>query len=322
MLAIPGDLKFEDFQIGHLIDARGRYLLQLNPTFPLAINAFNFPAKNDYPLNWHERLEIFVAVEGEGQFRMGDKLVPFHPEDVLIVENMKLHGLAEFRGQYRRAISISFLSELAYSLGSPMCDFTFLGPFFSHPDSWPRVVGATDPDAACLHSAVNRLLEHHSHARQGALDQAGCHVYLLELLYRLSRHFRLALPEHAEYIRQQERTRRLAKLFEYIQANYADHISVEKGAEITAMSVSRFMTFFKQAAGMTFVSFLTHVRLTAAASILRESALSVGEIAAATGFPDQSYFGRVFRKRFGATPREFRAGCAHDSSLAVGLSDS
>lgn len=116
---------------------------------------------------------------------------------MLIVENMKLHGLAEFRGQYRRAISISFLSELAYSLGSPMCAFTFLGPFFSHLDSWPRVVRASHRDAACVHSAVNHLLEHHSHARQGALDQAGCHVYLLELLYRLSRHFRLAVTTAA-----------------------------------------------------------------------------------------------------------------------------
>src|ERR1035437_4410677 len=68
--------------------------------------------------------------------------------------------------------------------------------------TWTRgrgwsAVRASHRDAACVHSAVNHLLEHHSHARQGALDQAGCHVYLLELLYRLSRHFRLAVTTPA-----------------------------------------------------------------------------------------------------------------------------
>jgi AraC-like DNA-binding protein/mannose-6-phosphate isomerase-like protein (cupin superfamily) len=322
MLSVPRDLVFEKFQIDHFVDARGRYLLELNPTFPLSVKAFSFPAQDGYPLNWHERLEIFVAVEGEVEFRMGDKLVALHPGDLLVVENMKLHGVAGFRGKNRKAISISFLPELAYRLGSPICDFTFLVPFYSHPDPRPRVVRKSDSDAPRVHSAVSRLVECYFRAGENASDQAGCHVYLLEMLYWLSRHFRVAEPEHAEYIRQQQRTRRLAKLFEYIQANYADHISVEKGAEITAMSLSRFMRFFKEAAGMTFVSYLTHVRVTAAAQLLRNPDLSIGEVAAAAGFPDQSYFGRVFRERAGTTPKEFRARLVRNRSSAAELSES
>ena len=141
----------------------------------------------------------------------------------------------------------------------------------------------------------------------GARDETGCHVHLLETLYWLSRSFSTAEIEHEEYLRRQQRRRRLAKLFEHIQAHYAEPISVEQGAEMTAMSVSRFMRFFKETAGMTFISYVTHVRVTVAADLLRHTELSVGEIASAIGFPDQSYFGRVFRKQFGLPPTEFRA---------------
>ena len=64
MLSPPKGLAFEAFSIEHLVDAKGRYLLALNPTFPLSIKPFFFPAQTGYPLNWHERLEIFAVVEG------------------------------------------------------------------------------------------------------------------------------------------------------------------------------------------------------------------------------------------------------------------
>jgi AraC-like DNA-binding protein len=305
MISIPPAVRFEAFLIDHLVDAKGRYGLELNPTFPLSISAFDFPIVEGYSLNWHERLELFVAIEGEGQFRMGDKLVPFSSGDVLVVENMKLHGLAEFRGPARTAMSISFLPELAYNPGSPICDLTLLIPFYAHPTLPPRKLRSTDSMARYVHSAMSRLFDFYF-SGSGIRDQAGCHVHLLEMLYWLSRSFPIAEIEHEEYLRRQRRKRRLATLFEYIQTHYAEPISVEQSAEMTAMSLSRFMRFFKETAGMTFVSYLTHVRLTAASDLLRNTDMTVGEVATAAGFPDQSYFGRVFRKHFGITPTQFR----------------
>jgi transcriptional regulator GlxA family with amidase domain len=112
--------------------------------------------------------------------------------------------------------------------------------------------------------------------------------------------------DHAEYAKQQQRVRRLARLLEYIQANYAENVTVEEGAKMAAMSASRFMRYFKKSTGMTFVSYLTHVRVNMAAGLLRSTEQSVIGIAAATGFSDQSYFGRVFRKQFGVSPLRFR----------------
>jgi AraC-like DNA-binding protein/mannose-6-phosphate isomerase-like protein (cupin superfamily) len=308
MLSISKTIRFENFAIDHLVDTKGRYLLKLDPTFPLSVRPISFQCDPGQPrFNWHERLEIFVAVHGEGEFHMGNKNVRFRKGDILIIDNMKLHGLREIYSLRCRAISISFLPELVYSPGALPYAFALLVPFYSH-STGVLIVRNTDRAAGPMQRVISQLLSNYFDENR---DQPGCYVSFLELLYLLSRHFSNAVTDYAEYLNRQYRLRRLAKLLDYIQANHAEQIPVKKGAEMAAMSVSRFMRFFKVSTGMTFVSYLTHVRLNIAAEMLRNPEHSVCQIAAAAGFSDQSYFGRVFHKQFGMPPSTFRARSAH-----------
>jgi two-component system response regulator YesN len=63
---------------------------------------------------------------------------------------------------------------------------------------------------------------------------------------------------------------------------------------------------FKKVAGMTFIDYLTHTRISQAARLLLGSQSSVAEIATQVGFSDQSYLTRQFRKSFGCSPRDYR----------------
>ena len=74
------------------------------------------------------------------------------------------------------------------------------------------------------------------------------------------------------------------------------------------MSKAQFTRRFRQVAGMNFVAYLTHVRVAEAARLLKQSDLTIAEIAARVGFADQSYLGRCFKKAFGVPPYEFRCG--------------
>jgi AraC-like DNA-binding protein/mannose-6-phosphate isomerase-like protein (cupin superfamily) len=303
MLSISKAVRFKQFSIDHLVDKKGRYLLELEPAFPLSVEPYSFRCEPErLRLNWHERLEIFVAVEGEGEFLMGNEAVRFRQGDILIVDNMKHHGLGKIYGKQCRAISISFLPELVYSPGAPLHAFALLVPFYSH-SKGILIVHNADRAVAAMHRTVAQLVNARFDQDH---DQPGCYVFLLELLYLLSRHFSNAVTDYSEYQNHQYRVRRLAKLLQYILENHAEHIPVEKGAEMAAMSVSRFMRFFKATTGMTFVSYLTHVRVNHAAELLRNPEHNVGSVAAATGFSDQSYFGRVFRQQFGISPTKFR----------------
>jgi AraC-like DNA-binding protein len=58
--------------------------------------------------------------------------------------------------------------------------------------------------------------------------------------------------------------------------------------------------------GTTFVQLVTDKRLRTAVTLLRNTDLPVLEVAHRSGFADVSTFHRVFRRRFGITPRTYR----------------
>ena len=216
------------------------------------------PVDNGYPMNWHERLEIFVPLSGEGQFRMGDRIIDFAADDVLVVDNLKLHGLREFRGVGARGMTITFNSEFVYHIASPLCDYTYLIPFHCQSQDVSPVVGRDEPLARPIHEALARLVACYFDPAADAYTRVGCKAYLLELLFHLTKHFAGAAVAHSEYVRQQERARRLGHLFEHLQAHYAEPMTIAQAARMVGMSGSRFMKFFKQATGTTFVNYVTH----------------------------------------------------------------
>ena len=308
LLDLIDTLRFEPFAVDDLVDRQGRYRLDLDPQFPFAIKLYQFtPVGDAYPMNWHERLEIFVPLSGEGQFRMGDRIIDFAADDVLVVDNLKLHGLREFRGEGGRAMTITFNPEFVYNIASPLCDYTYLIPFHCQSEHVTPVVRREEPQAAPIHDALTRLVACYFDPAQDAYTRVGCKAYLLELLFHLTRHFAGAEVAHSEYVRQQERSRRLGRLFEHLQQHYAEPLTIAQAARMVGMSPSRFMKFFKQATGTTFVSYVTQVRLAHACELLRETDLAVGDIAARVGVNDHAYFDRKFKQYFSTSPRRLRS---------------
>ena len=53
--------------------------------------------------------------------------------------------------------------------------------------------------------------------------------------------------------------------------------------------------------------FLIRLRLSKAADLMKGTSGSIGDIAAQCGYPNQLHFSRAFRKRYGLSPREWRA---------------
>jgi AraC-like DNA-binding protein len=86
--------------------------------------------------------------------------------------------------------------------------------------------------------------------------------------------------------------------FRVVEANYAEPITLKEAAYLAKMSVPQFVRIFKRIAGMSFVSYLLHVRLSRAVRLLKETCLTIAQIACEVGFADQSYFDRRFKGGF------------------------
>lgn len=308
LLNVCRSLRFEPHDIAAQLDARGRYDVPLDEEFPLLIKLFRYTSRrHTRGATWHERLELFLPLDGPARFRMGDQDVEVQRGDLLVVDNLKLHHVVDFPGFDTRVIVISFLPEFVYSLGSPSHDYAFLLPFYSKVERRPHVVRVSDEVAPAVHTALAHLLECYFAGAKKPFHQAGCKAYLLEVLFHLARQFRASQVLKWEFMRQQERSLRLKKLFDHISAHPDEKLSVAAAARLAQLSTPQFLKLFKQVAGMTLVAYLNHVRLSNAVQLLRETDRSIADIASEVGFSDQSYFDKRFKRAFGQTPKEFRA---------------
>ena len=98
----------------------------------------------------------------------------------------------------------------------------------------------------------------------------------------------------------------LGRVMDYLSRHYSEVIRLSEVAEMVNMSESSFCRFFKQHTSTSFIDFLTDIRLGAASRALIDSSLSIAEIGYDCGFNNLSNFNRIFKKKKGVTPSEFR----------------
>ncbi len=100
----------------------------------------------------------------------------------------------------------------------------------------------------------------------------------------------------------------VARAIRFLEAKFDEPVSPSSLAEIAKLPAARFARLIKRVYGLTPSQLITKTRLAAASRLLRETALSVAEVALESGFTDHSAFSRAFRAAIGVTPSEFRAG--------------
>lgn len=93
---------------------------------------------------------------------------------------------------------------------------------------------------------------------------------------------------------------------QYLRKNYAQKITLQSLSRRFGYCNATLTKGFRAEYGCTIFSYLRDIRLDIACKMLRESDLSVKEIAAACGMDDQNYFSRVFKKRCGCSPSAYR----------------
>lgn len=98
----------------------------------------------------------------------------------------------------------------------------------------------------------------------------------------------------------------IKKAIGYIAKNFASPVTLDDVAKHVHLNSAYFSTLFKQSTGSSFKEYLNMIRIEESKRLLASTNYSVIDIAAATGFEDQSYFSKVFKKYTGFTPKQYR----------------
>ena len=96
------------------------------------------------------------------------------------------------------------------------------------------------------------------------------------------------------------------KAINYIKHNYMRKISLEDVASHVFLSASYFSKVFNEGVGCSFNNYLNKVRIDASKRLLMDKSLSIVDVSNISGYEDQSYFNKVFKKITGMSPGRYR----------------
>jgi len=97
----------------------------------------------------------------------------------------------------------------------------------------------------------------------------------------------------------------LTKAVEFIHGHYTEPIQLSSAADAAQVSSAYLSRLFSEHLKTSFVDHLTELRVEKAEKLIRESRMSVKEIAFAVGYQDPNYFSKIFKKTTGVLPTEY-----------------
>ena len=252
-------------------------------------------------LHWHEEMEILSIKKGHGRVTVDRVEYEVEEGDIMGIFPGQLHsicGVGEQRMDYENII---FRLSLLMGGEEDLCTGYLLWPLVKEQMKAPlfRRRGMADYGEfeRCI-AFLDRVSEQRKTGYQLAVKGQ-----LYEFMYQV---FQAGIPLQEK--RPGKARERIKQVLGYIEEHYGEPLDTGQAAGLCFYSQSHFMKYFKQYTGQSFVNFLNDYRLFRAGGFLRTTSDTVTEIAARCGFGNVSYFNRLFRRKYGMTPGEYRGG--------------
>ncbi len=254
-----------------------------------------------YPIHNHEVYELNFVEHAAGVRRIvGDSSEVIGEYDLVLITSPDLEHVWE-----QNTCKSDDIREITVQFDFFMSEDNFFGrnPFHSMYKMMNEArKGLCFPLPAIM--KVYSLLDSLSSVKDGfyAVQQ------FLTILYELSKceGARTLASSSFAKIAVDDDSRRILKVKNFISKNYMEEIRLAQMADIAAMSPSAFSRFFKLHTGRNLSDYIIDIRLGYAARKLVDTSHSISEISFECGFNNLSNFNRIFKRKKGCSPSEFR----------------
>lgn len=156
--------------------------------------------------------------------------------------------------------------------------------------------------ATHLLHVLSMLAGQKADGREGVLAAVSHKTLLAHVQETVRELIRWLKEQHVSYTDHPE----VNRVIQYMLEHYGENIKVADLARLVAMNVDYLSTVFGKKTGLTPIAYLQTIRMEQAKRLLLHTRLSVEEIAFQTGFADDAYFIKVFKRMVGQTPSAFR----------------
>ena len=115
------------------------------------------------------------------------------------------------------------------------------------------------------------------------------------------------LLDYAENVTPEKELSKISKITEYLNQNYSNsELCISKICEEFYLSESTLRRMFMKTFGLSPIEYITDIRINAAKNMILYDNIPIGEVATKCGFSSLYYFSRIFKRRVGTPPSEYR----------------
>lgn len=253
---------------------------------------------DNYPPHWHTAVEIIMPISNIYTIVIGKTTYILQEGDILVIPPGELHELIAPKEGLRRILLFDY--SLISSLKGITNIFTVLNQ--------PRLItsrNSKDTNAELVKIYDEITNEYNSN---NTLREAAVYSLIIKMFVVLGRKY--MNTEHifpdVKLNKQKEYIEKFNLIFDYINENYMEEITLDTIADVAGFSKFHFSRLFKQFTDMSFYDYLNQRRVKEAEKLLLNPNLSITEVAMRSGFSSISTFNRVFKNFKECTPTEFK----------------
>ncbi len=257
-----------------------------------------------YPVHNHDVFELNFVENAAGVKRIvGDSNEVIGDYDLVLITNPTLEHAweqHECRSNDIREITIQF----NFGAGITEADYFFgKTPF----ESIRHMMKEAQKGMAFPMSSIMKVYERLSGLSQ-ITDRFTALMEFLNILHTLSLCTgarTLATTSYAK-VNIEDDSRRILRVKKYISDNYMYELRLKSLADLANMSESTFCRFFKLHTGRRLSDYIIDIRLGYATRLLIDTTETIAEISFKCGYNNMSNFNRIFKRKKGCSPTEFR----------------
>lgn len=247
--------------------------------------------------HWHSCFEITYIVHGQGRYFVNGQTYLVSDGDIILFNNIEPHGWDV--SDSLELIVMVFQPELIAN-GFALLDYDYLEPFLRRGTNFKNVLPATEQVTRDIYQLLRDISDEEEQRTVGY--QLMIKANILKILTLLIRHSQDNSKSDSLLSRKALEMKRLSRVFDYINQNYAERLTLSEAADMAYMSPNYFSQYFKKVTGQNFSDYLNSLRIKKARELLQDSSSSVIDVAMACGFRNMSNFYRMFKKYTGSTP--------------------
>lgn len=251
--------------------------------------------------HWHEEAEIFFVTEGALELVVDGISIFAETNTVVLIPPNLLHGAYQYQNQKCSFTSIVFHADFIASKNPDIIQTQQLDPFFDNTFISSYVLSHTERKNEIVQQLLADLTHNYfSLEPYRELIIKGC---LYQILYHLlQKEQKHNLKSVSDYVNED----RKKKILSFMEENYQNPLDLQELAAAISLSKEQFCRFFKHSFRSTPIQYLNRYRINRSMDLLRETSMSIIDIAIEVGFDSSNYFSISFKKATGMTPSQFR----------------